>query len=108
MNLIDFQQFSDYLIIPVDSVEQRKVFTPFYKLWRKYIFSHSFSLLNIEKISSFSIEEQSIFLPDVCHPYFSLKHLKDTLKNFDVQHYHEQRDFPSIDKTSRISVYLRF
>jgi len=34
---ISFHQYSDYLMIEPDQIEQRKVFTPFYKLWQKQL-----------------------------------------------------------------------
>lgn len=36
-NGILYKNFSDYLLIEPEAIEQRKVFTPFYKLWQKKI-----------------------------------------------------------------------
>ena len=37
---IDFISSKDYLIAEPHEIEQRKVFTPFYKLWQKYIIAN--------------------------------------------------------------------
>jgi deoxyribodipyrimidine photo-lyase len=41
-NNIIFKNFTDYLILPPDKIEYRKVFTPFYKKWRPVVNSLSF------------------------------------------------------------------
>ena len=38
-NLI-FESFPDYLMVEPHEVEQRKIFTPFYKLWQKQVQKH--------------------------------------------------------------------
>jgi len=34
-NNIDFLNFNDFLLVEPEEIEQRKVFTPYYKLWQK-------------------------------------------------------------------------
>jgi deoxyribodipyrimidine photolyase len=65
---------SDYLLVEPEVVEQRKVFTPFYKLWKKQIFDTGEQ--DITRISSFEIEERQDISKFICqekHPFFTLE-----------------------------------
>jgi deoxyribodipyrimidine photolyase len=70
----DFFLHNDYLLVEPEDVEQRKVFTPFYKLWQKKISDTTEK--SCPKFSSFSIEEHSEakdFIKIEKHPYFTLE-----------------------------------
>ena len=49
-NNIEFKSFTDYLILPPDKIEYRKVFTPFYKKWRPVVNSLNIELKTIKNI----------------------------------------------------------
>ena len=57
-----FESYKDFLLVEPQEIEQRKVFTPFYKLWQKYLTAHPESLKilpKLEKFSQLQIQEQS-------------------------------------------------
>lgn len=57
-----FESHKDFLLVEPHEVEQRKVFTPFYKLWQKFLQAHPENLRilpPIEKFSQLSSEEQT-------------------------------------------------
>lgn len=108
-NNLDFNQFTDYLILPPEQIEYRKVFTPFYKKWRPIVDSLNIELKKLEKISTdFDIQE-NIEIPNGKHPYFTLDTARDYLVNFDFKNYEAHKDFPwKKYGTSRLSAFLRF
>lgn len=108
-NNIWFSLEKDYLLVEPDEVEQRKVFTPFYKLWQKKLIDTPeqkptyFKQINIEenhKVSDFIKIEK--------HPYFTLDFWKNRLKNYIRENYDEYRNDLDKDWTSKLSPYLRF
>ena len=53
---IGFEQFVDYLLLPLSTVEKSyKVFTPFFRKWETFL-PEQFNLQRIQKISSISQE----------------------------------------------------
>lgn len=49
-----FASHKDFLLVEPQEIEQRKVFTPFYKLWQKYLRAHPESLKILPKLEHFS------------------------------------------------------
>ena len=112
-NDIDFFRENDYLLNEPDEIEQRKVFTPYFKLWQKKLLEKEIILEkpdNINQINTnFDIKN---FLDEKIewekHPYFSLDFWKSRLEKFNFNNYEEFRNDLDKDWTSRLSVYLRF
>lgn len=112
-NNIDFFKENDYLLNEPDEIEQRKVFTPFFKLWQKKLFDKDIILenpLNISVIeTNFNIK---IFLDKLIkwekHSYFNIDFWKTRLDNFNYSNYDDFRNDLDKDGTSRLSVYIRF
>lgn len=106
------QLYDDYLLVEPGAVEQRKVFTPFYKLWQK-----------VEKRSPQLFDQQIItpdleltHLDDVIHQvnpwvnsYWPVDDWKQILIDFDLDSYDQTRNgLDIIHGTSRLSAYVRF
>jgi len=103
-----FESHKDFLLAEPHEIEQRKVFTPFYKLWQK----HDFELqeLEIKKISQVATDEDTTakdFIPAAKHPYFTMQFWKERFNNSIKKSYDEHRNDLDKDGTSRLSPYLR-
>jgi deoxyribodipyrimidine photo-lyase len=115
-NTIAYYSVHDYLIVPIDAVPVRKVFTPFYKLWQKYLEANS-ALTQVSptptKIDSPTIDltPRSQIEPHLggdTAPLWSANFPQNRLKQFDFTQYDEKRNIPSLDWTSKLSPYIRF
>lgn len=112
-NNIDFFKYNDYLLSEPEEIEQRKVFSPYYKLWKKKILEKEIILEKawiIKQIKN-NFETKS-FLDKLIkwdkHPYFSLGFWKSRIDNFDFYQYENFRNDLDKDWTSKLSVYIRF
>ncbi len=108
---IPFLGVHDFLLVEPEKIPQRKVFTPFYKLWQKQISSTLTQETSLESISSFSITESKsvshyILLPK--HPYFTIAFWKKRLSEYPRSDYADTRNDLDKDGTSRLSPYIRF
>jgi len=112
-NNIEFFRENDYLLNEPEEIEQRKVFTPYYKLWQKKLLVKEMILENPWKINQiendFNIKEfLNKLIPWEKHPYFNLDFLNSRIEKFSFENYEEFRNDLDLDGTSRLSVYLRF
>ncbi len=107
---------NDFLIVPIDSVEVRKVFTPFYKLRQKHIDAHPTTIQILptpDKIYSpqivtpvgADIEKELSYSPNT-HRQVNLR--RERFNSFSFSTYSETRNTPSIDGSSKLSPYMRF
>ncbi len=106
-----FKKFDDTFLVPPEEVEQRKVFTPFYKLWQSK--KKRTVLLTPEKINSPQIDlypvKQSLETLDMEeNKHWPIDFPAKRLWEFDFNAYGETRDLPYEDGTSKLSPYLRF
>lgn len=110
---IIFDLSDDYLIVSPENIPQRKVFTPFYKLWSKFLSNNPVKLKEAQKFIWVKTDlEAKCFLDSNIfwgkHPYFTLELLENRLTNFDFANYELSKDFLDKDWTSKLSVFLRF
>ena len=109
-----FESHKDFLLVEPQEIEQRKVFTPYYKLWQKYIAEHPEPLKILPKLEHFSqlhSKEQTQawdFITHEKHPYFTMHFWKERLEKHILRNYSDMRNNLDIDGTSRLSPYLRF
>lgn len=104
-----FESHKDFLLAEPHEVEQRKVFTPYYKLWKKLDLDTA--EVEITKFNQLESEEQSEahdFIDLEKHPYFTMKFWKERLQKLPFAHYNDVRNDLDKDGTSRLSPYLRF
>lgn len=106
----------DFMMVPIDAVPVRKVFTPFYKLWQKHLeanpelkkINHKPSNIQspiIDRNPRSKIEPHLGADKNILWPIdFPLQRLQ----NFDFTTYNEKRNIPCIDWSSRLSPYIRF
>ena len=111
---ITFDSFPDYLMVEPHEVEQRKVFTPFYKLWQKQVQKHEITLQSPQNFSQIDTPHPQAkeFLDTKIsggpHPYFSMAFGDTRRAEFDFASYEARRNNLDMDGTSRLSVYTRF
>ncbi len=110
-NDITFKKFDDTFLVPPEQIEQRKVFTPFYRLWKNK--EKGTELPTPEKINSPEIIINSLenMIQNISHSEntsWPIDFPDQRLWGFNFKEYNERRDFPFIDGTSRLSPYLRF
>lgn len=112
---IHFQSFTDHIIFHPNEIKKEDnsaytVFTPYSKKWKLKLantevqdfpsenFLHNFSIekFNFPTLQSIGFEKSTIKIPEY--------NLTENL----IKNYHLQRDFPSLEATSHLSVHLRF
>ncbi len=106
-----YESCDDAFLVPPAKVEQRKVFTPFYRLWLKK--PKSAPLPRIDSISSPKIErrniEKLIGKPDtVVDRLWPMDLYKRIIADYDYEGYDEVRNYPAQDDTSKLSPYINF
>lgn len=106
---LPFFRISDYLLVEPEKIPQRKVFTPFFRLWKEAIWNTEER--EILHIPSFEIEERKditelIKIPQ--HPFFTMEFWKSRLYGGIQDTYALERNNLDIDGTSRLSPYIRF
>jgi deoxyribodipyrimidine photo-lyase len=111
---IDFQSFQDFLMVEPHECEQRKVFTPYSMLWKKFLTAHPERLHTRE----FSGATTKWFAPEKhpkirevitapYHPFWTVKFGRARLDR-DFSSYDDLRNLPAIDGSTRLSPYIRF
>jgi deoxyribodipyrimidine photolyase len=103
-----FESHKDFLLVEPAEVEQRKVFTPFYKLWQKVDFDfHELEIKNFSQLISYQQTEAKDFVDIPKHPYFTMEFGQQRMKNHIKKSYNDDRNDLSIDGVSRLSPYHR-
>jgi len=111
---IDFHSYQDFLMVEPHECEQRKVFTPFSMLWKKFLIAHPERL----EIQEFDGKMTNWFVPDdrqeisktitvPYHPYWTLALGRERMAR-DFTHYDDLRNLPAVDGSTRLSPYIRF
>lgn len=101
--------YHDFLLLEPFEIEQRKVFTPYFKKWIQQIWDTR--ELKPKKFKQLEIEENSKisdFIKLEKHPYFTYLFWLERLNNHIKNDYSLYRNDLDKDATSKISPYLRF
>ncbi len=110
-NEIKFKKFEDTFLVPPEKIEQRKVFTPFYKLWKGKPKCQEIpqpKRINSPEILNTSLENTIEGISHTENTHWPMDYPDQRLWSFNFKEYDERRNFPYIDGTSRLSPYLRF
>jgi len=103
-----FESHKDFLLVEPHEVEQRKVFTPFYKLWQKVEFEfHELELKKFTQLKTTQQTQAKDFVDTPKHPYFTMKFGQERFKNHIKKSYNQDRNDLWIDGISRLSPYHR-
>ena len=102
------ESHKDFLLAEPHEVEQRKVFTPYYKLWQKLDFdTNELELTKFSQLQTSEQSEASDFIKIEKHPYFTMQFGQERLEKYINTNYNDVRNDLDKDGTSRLSPYLR-
>lgn len=113
-NSIVFNSFKDSVIFAPGEVlkldgSPYTVYTPFSKRWKASLNSDSLSELASYQIHNMlTFRNEFIQLEDIGFEKTDLKFSIPSLNQLQLTNYELNRDYPSLDATSRLSVHLRF
>ncbi len=111
---VEFCDFLDFLLVEPHEVEQRKVFTPFSLLWKKFLLAHLERLI-VKNISldtvKWCVPSERKDIHDIIavphHRYWTMELWKKRMER-DFSRYDEERNLPGVDGSTRLSPYIRF
>ena len=111
---VDFHSFQDFLLIEPHECEQRKVFTPYSMLWKKFLIANP-ERFDIQKFDGTltkwftPLDHREIW--DIItvphHPLWTMAFGLTRLDR-DFSSYDELRNLPALDWSTRLSPYIRF
>jgi deoxyribodipyrimidine photo-lyase len=109
------ESYTDYLLVQPSLVEARKVYTPFYKkrlpkvhdFFRTWKYIPQWNICTPELPWEHLQDHRDLF-PATSHPHRPLHNIFEELKTHDFSNYDTTRNIPSLDGTTKLSVYLRF
>ncbi len=116
-NTVDFKIYKDQCVFEKNEVvkddgKPYTVFTPYSRKWKKTLTPYYYEPYNNKKYYTHFLKLNHVPLPDLKSMGFLKTHMelpsKLTLSNLLLQNYQLQRDIPSVNGTSKLSVHLRF
>jgi len=115
-NGISFHSFKDQVIfekseVVKDDGKPYTVFTPYSRKWKARLNEFNVSSYPGEKLFLNFYKQNKKEIPSLVQMKFKSSGQGFPIKNWKtetIQHYHEQRDYPAVEGTSRLSVHLRF
>lgn len=109
-----FKFFNDSLLVPPEKIEARKVYSPFFKLWRRALAEEDISVgpepekLRTPKLNWPGLEETFKLISHQENRNWKPDYAESRLQQYDFKGYDSGRNQLDIDGTSRLSVSLRF
>ncbi len=116
-NGVELKTYKDQCVFEKDEVvkddgKPYTVFTPYSNKWKKKLKPFFYKLYPNKKYFKSFIQQPANNLPSLESLGFEKTDMvlnnKITLSNILLQKYKEQRDYPAIEGTSRLSIHLRF
>lgn len=105
----EFIQVPDYLLVEPEDIGQRKVFTPYFKLWqKKHKDTQELSPKPFKAITTEENFEPKDFIALPTHPFFTFEFGQKRFTSFLHENYNDLRNDLDRDGTSKLSVYIRF
>jgi len=113
---ISFQSYKDQVIFEKDEVmkddgKPYTVFTPYSRRWKSILNDFYLSSYPNKKYFLNFFKQKKIKIPSLEEMSFKAAEQKfpsEEFKDEIIKHYKEQRDYPAIEGTSKLSVHLRF
>ncbi len=113
---IPFLAFKDQVIfeeqeIVKDDQKPYTVFTPYSKKWKAALKKEHYAEMDTKKFGQNFLKTAPIRMPSLMEIGFEKSDAAfppRTIRTSVIEKYHEQRDYPAIDGTSKLSVHLRF
>ena len=115
-NGISFHSFKDQVIfekneITKDNGKPYTVFTPYSRKWKAILNDFYLSSYPTERFFFNFFRQPEKINPSLSQMNFKSRHQDFPIKKWKkeiIKHYKEQRDYPAVEGTSRLSVHLRF
>ncbi|HAR35842.1 MAG TPA: deoxyribodipyrimidine photo-lyase [Acidobacteria bacterium] len=111
---IIFKDFNDSLLVPPEKIQARKVYSPFFRLWRMALAGEDLSVwpepdrLQTPELNWPSLAETFRLVSHQTNRYWKPDYAERRLKQYDFKGYDEGRNQLDVDGTSRLSVAIRF
>ncbi|MBC7350317.1 MAG: deoxyribodipyrimidine photo-lyase [Candidatus Aminicenantes bacterium] len=111
---VAFKDFNDSLLVPPGRIEARKVYSPFFRLWRMALAREDISVwpepgrLQMPKLNWPSLVGTFKLIPHQPNRHWKPDYAERRLKQYDFKSYDEGRNQLDVDGTSRLSVAIRF
>lgn len=113
---ITFKKFKDQVIFDTNEIVKADgkpytVFTPYSKKWKAKLTSRDFKEYSIKKYIGNLIKTAPLPLPTLKQIGFKgtkIEFPQRIIKSVIIQNYNQDRDYPSLQGTSKLSVHLRF
>lgn len=109
-----FKSFNDSLLVPPEKIEARKIYSPFFKLWKMALAGEDVSIwpepekFRTPKLNWPALEETLKLISYQWNRYWKPEYAESRLQQYDFGGYDNGRNQLDIDGTSRLSVALRF
>jgi deoxyribodipyrimidine photo-lyase len=115
-NGITFHTYKDQVIfekgeVMKDDGTPYTVWTPYSRRWKEKIVDFYLASYQVEHYTNRFLKTAALTLPSLASIGFSITDAKFpplSVTDEVIRHYHEQRDYPSANGTTRLSVHLRF
>lgn len=116
-NGIEYKSYKDQCVFEKDEVTKDDgkpytVFTPYSNKWKKKLTDYYYKAYPTKKYFKNFAKVKSEEVPELKQMGFKKTDIvldkKITVSNLLLQKYKDQRDYPAIEGTSKLSVYLRF
>ena len=113
---IPFYSFKDQVVFEKSEITKENglcytIFTPYMKKWKSSLNDYHIKPFATEKYFSNFIRTKPFHFPSLKEVGFKSSEMKFYAPTIDekiISNYHESRNFPAIEGTSRLSIHLRF
>jgi len=108
---ISYHAFNDDFLSDLESIPYRKVFSHFYKEWKKYLSLKLYPAperINVPRLDEPTLELAIKELRYRENPFWKSDFAKMRLESFDFKSYEGTRNRLDIDGSSKLSPYIRF
>ena len=113
---ISFETFKDQVIFEKDEILKQDgkpytVFTPYSRTWKEKLNSFYMKRYPTKKYFGNLLQSKTLPLPSLSDLGFQPTEVRfpaRVVKSAIIENYHQQRNFPAIKGTTRLSVHLRF
>lgn len=108
---VSFNSVIDNFLVNPFRIPFRKIYTPFYKLWKEQVeleVVNKPNFIDTPKIKESTLRDVIDKIRFEDNPYWKSNDFVDRIEKFDFQGYETTRDRLDIDGTSKLSPYIRF
>lgn len=113
---VEFRTFDDHVIFNPNEIlksdgKPYTVFTPYSRAWNRKLISDPVTHYPSEKIGNYCQINDNGGIPDPAGFGFTIREMQfpsETINHELIRNYHNTRDYPALEGTSRLGIHLRF